>query len=261
MIAFLVAVIGAVLSILWIRRIGMHEELLEIPPEYQPEVLVGLTKVEKHLLRISGKASGELQDKVFNMLGEVQEMASSLRQVPVSDVIHSQFQFVEKIFMKLQILTACLMAFAHGANDVANAIGPLVGSVNILRENALSYATVIPLWALFLGGSGIVIGLATWGWRVILTIGKKITELTPTRGFSAELGAALTVLLASRLGLPISATHTLVGAVLGVGFARGLEAINLTVTRDILASWVVTLPIAAILSSVIFQIVLAIFGS
>jgi len=260
LLALLVAVIGAVLSFLWVRKIGTKDELPEVPPDYQPEVLVGLGKVEKHLLRMSGKASGELQDKVFGMLGEVQEMVSLLRQVPVSDVIHSQFQLVEKIFMKLQILTACLMAFAHGANDVANAIGPLVGSVNILLHGTLSYATEIPLWALFLGGIGIVIGLATWGWRVILTIGKKITELTPTRGFSAELGAALTVLLASRLGLPVSATHTLVGAVLGVGFARGLEAINLTVTRDILASWVITLPISALLAAVIFQIILALFG-
>jgi len=260
LLAVVASMIGAFLSALWVKKVGTEEELLKAPPEYQPEVMTGLGKVEKHLLRISGQASGDMQNKIFDMLGQVQEMSSSLRQVPVSDVIHTQFQLVEKIFMKLQILTACLMAFAHGANDVANAIGPLVGSVNILMTGTLSYATEIPLWALFLGGMGIVIGLATWGWRVIMTIGKKITELTPTRGFSAELGAALTVLLASRLGLPISATHTLVGAVLGVGFARGLEAINLTITRDILASWVVTLPIAAVLSGVIFQGIRMLFG-
>jgi PiT family inorganic phosphate transporter len=260
LICFLISVLGAGISARWVKNIGKEEELPKPPPEYQPEALIGLGKVEKHLLRISGQATGDLQDKVFNLLGEVQELAAGIRKVPVADVIHSQFQHVERIFLKLQILTACLMAFSHGSNDVANAIGPLVGSVNILLEGSLSLSTEIPAWALLLGGVGIVIGLATWGWRVILTIGKKITELTPTRGFSAEFAAALTVLLASRIGLPISATHTLVGAVLGVGLARGLEAINLTVTRDILASWVITLPVSAILSGFFFYIIQAAFG-
>lgn len=173
--------------------------------------------------------------------------------------LHSQYESVERIFSYLQIMTACLMAFAHGSNDVANAIGPLTGSISVLLSGQMSVSADVPNWALALGGFGIVLGLATWGWRVILTIGKKITELTPTRGFAAEFGAAFTVLVASRLGLPISATHTLIGAVLGVGFARGVEAINLAITRDILASWIVTLPIGALLSVGFFHLLRPLF--
>jgi phosphate/sulfate permease len=175
--------------------------------------------------------------------------------------LHEQYAAIERIFSFLQTFTACLMAFAHGSNDVANAIGPLTGSVAVLLSGKMVIDSAVPNWALALGGVGIVIGLATWGWRVILTIGKKITELTPTRGFAAEFAAAFTVLLASRLGLPISATHTLIGAVLGVGFARGVEAINLTITRDILASWVITLPVGALLSVSFFYLLSPLFIS
>ncbi len=153
-----------------------------------------------------------------------------------------------------------MMAFAHGANDVANAIGPLSAAVTILTTGLFAVEAPVPTWALALGGSGIVVGLATWGWRVIETIGKKITELTPSRGFAAEFGAATTIVLASRLGLPISTTHTLVGAVLGVVFARGLEAVNLTTTRDILISWVVTVPNGALIAVALFYPIRAIFG-
>jgi len=159
---------------------------------------------------------------------------------------HGDLATVENMFSYLQVMSACLMAFAHGANDVANAIGPLSAAVNILQTGTLTASTTVPTWALGLGGVGIVIGLATWGWRVIETVGKKITELTPTRGFAAEFGAATTILLASRLGMPISTTHTLVGAVLGVGMARGLEALNLSMIRDIVASWLITIPAGAI---------------
>ena len=125
--------------------------------------------------------------------------------------LREDFQFVERIFGYLQILSACFVAFAHGANDVANAIGPLAAVVSLAQEGAaaITAKTPVPLWILGLGGAGIVIGLATWGWRVIETIGRKITELTPTRGFSAEFAAATTIVLASRLGIPISTTHTL----------------------------------------------------
>ncbi len=142
---------------------------------------------------------------------------------------HSEYLKVEKIFGYLQIMSACMMAFAHGANDVANAIGPCRSSRHLDDRLVCRRRSSARLF-LTLGGIGIVIGLATWGWRVIETIGKKITELTPSRGFAAEFGAATTIVLASSLGMPISTTHTLVGAVLGVGFARGLEAVNLTMT-------------------------------
>ena len=146
------------------------------------------------------------------------------------------------------------MAFAHGANDVANAIGPIAAIFHVLDTGKVAVESVVPPWILFLAAFGIVIGLTTWGWRVIETVGKKITELTPSRGFSAEFGAAMTILVASKLGLPVSTTHTLIGAILGVGLARGIEAINLTVVRDIVASWIITIPAGALLSMLFFQI-------
>ena len=172
---------------------------------------------------------------------------------------NTQYLIVERIFGYLQIVTACLMAFAHGANDVANAIGPLAAAVNILSTGVISAETTVPSWTLCLGGVGIIIGLATWGWRVIETIGKKITELTPSRGFAAEFGAAVTIVLASGLGMPISTTHTLVGSVLGVGLARGMEALNLATMRDIVISWVVTIPVGAFFCVVFFEVLQAIF--
>lgn len=161
---------------------------------------------------------------------------------------------VEKLFVYLQILSACLIAFAHGANDVANAIGPVAAIMQVLKTHSISAHSLIPSWLLALGGGGIVIGLATWGWRVIETIGKKITELTPTRGFAAEFGAAITILLASKVGMPISTTHALVGAVLGVGLTQGIKAINLQMVRGIFISWIVTIPLCAFFSIISFYI-------
>jgi phosphate/sulfate permease len=165
-----------------------------------------------------------------------------------------QRRSIEKTFIFLQILSACLVAFAHGANDVANAIGPVAAILGVLKTHAISSHSQVPTWLLALGGAGIVIGLATWGWRVIETVGSKITELTPTRGFAAELGAAITILFASKLGLPISTTHALVGAVLGVGMVRGLRAINLQTLKEIVISWLVTIPFCAGLSIAMFYL-------
>jgi phosphate/sulfate permease len=167
---------------------------------------------------------------------------------------HEEYLLIEKMFGYLQVVSACLMAFSHGANDVANAIGPLSAAIQVAETGSIKAISAVPVWALALGGAGIVLGLATWGWRVIETIGKKLTELTPTRGFSAEFGAALTILAASRAGLPISTTHTLVGAVVGVALARGLGALNLAVMRDIFLSWVITIPAGALLTVVIYWI-------
>jgi PiT family inorganic phosphate transporter len=154
------------------------------------------------------------------------------------------------------------MAFAHGSNDVANAIGPLAAVVSIVESGGEigSKATLV-WWILPLGGIGIVAGLALFGHRVIKTIGKGITHLTPSRGFAAELAAACTVVIASGAGLPISTTQTLVGAVLGVGMARGIAAINLGVVRNIVVSWVITLPAGAGLSIVFFFMIKGIFAS
>ena len=169
---------------------------------------------------------------------------------------------VEKVFAILMIVTACCMAFAHGSNDVANAIGPLAAVVSIVENGGeISKQASLVWWILPLGGVGIVLGLAIFGRRVMATIGEGITHLTPSRGFAAELAAATTVVLASSTGLPISTTQTLVGAGLGVGMARGIAALNLGVIRNIVISWVVTLPAGALLSICIFYMLKGIFSA
>ena len=171
------------------------------------------------------------------------------------------FDGVEKVFAVLMVFTACAMAFAHGSNDVANAVGPLAAIVSVVESGGeIAAKSSMPWWILLLGGGGIVAGLATLGYKVIETVGRNITELTPSRGFAAELAAATTVVLASGIGLPISTTHTLVGAVLGVGLARGLSAIDLSVVSRILISWVITLPVGAGLSILFFFTLKSIFS-
>ena len=164
------------------------------------------------------------------------------------------FYTVERVFGVLMVVTACGMAFAHGSNDVANAIGPLAAVISVAQNGVISAKSSLPPWVLMIGGGGIVIGLATFGRHVIATVGKKITQLTPSRGFAAELAAATTIVIASGTGMPISTTHTLVGAVLGVGFARGIDAIDLRVVGRVFVSWVVTIPAGAILAIVFFFI-------
>ena len=173
----------------------------------------------------------------------------------------NRFASVERVFGVLMVFTACAMAFAHGSNDVANAVGPLAAIASTVQSGGEIVAkSAVPWWILMVGALGIVLGLATYGWRVILTVGSKITELTPSRGFAAELGASATVVIASGTGLPISTTHTLVGAVLGVGFARGIGALNLRVIGTIFVSWLVTLPAGAGLAILFFFLFKAIFG-
>jgi inorganic phosphate transporter, PiT family len=168
---------------------------------------------------------------------------------------------VEKIFSILMIFTACAMAFAHGSNDVANAIGPVAAVVAITNNpSTIASNAHVPIWILLLGASGIVVGLAMYGHKVIATVGTKITQLTPSKGFSATMAAATTVVIASTTGFPISTTHTLVGGVLGVGLARGIAALNMDVIRGILLSWLVTLPVGAILSIVFFWVLQTSFG-
>ena len=170
------------------------------------------------------------------------------------------FDGVEKVFGVLMVFTACAMAFAHGSNDVANAVGPLAAIVSVVQSGGvIASKSVMPWWILLLGGVGIVSGLAMLGYRVIETVGRNITELTPSRGFAAVLATAATVVLGSGTGLPLSTTHTLVGAVLGVGLARGLSAIDLGVVGRIIISWVVTLPVGAGLSILFFFTLKGIF--
>jgi len=186
-----------------------------------------------------------------------------IQRVQVDANADREFHFasVEKVFTPMMIFTACAMAFAHGSNDVANGVGPLAAVVSIVQSGGeVAQKAALPLWILVLGGVGIVTGLATMGYRVMQTIGTKITALTPSRGYCATLAAAATVVLASRTGLPVSTTHIAVGAVIGVGLARGVGAIDLRVIGGIVVSWVVTLPVGAALSALFFFTLKGMFG-
>ncbi|MDA0691716.1 MAG: inorganic phosphate transporter [Nitrospinae bacterium] len=173
--------------------------------------------------------------------------------------LQTQFVGTEAIFRYLQVITAFYVAFAHGSNDVANAVGPLAAVVSILKEGSVQMKVEMPLWILGMGGACIVLGLLIWGRRVMQTVGKEITEMTPSRGFCAEFGAATVVLICSKLGLPISTTHTLVGSVVGVGLARGLPTLNLSIIKTIFVSWAATIPFTAVFSIIFFKMMLFIF--
>jgi len=185
-----------------------------------------------------------------------------VRRIPVDKKAERKFHFatVERVFALLMVITACSMAFAHGSNDVANAIGPVAAVISVARSGVVGQASPVPIWILVLGGFGLVLGLGTFGRHVIATVGGRITNLTPTRGFSAELAAAFTIVFASGTGMPVSTTHTLVGAVLGVGMARGITAINLGVVGRIFVSWIVTIPAGAALAIVFFYALQLAFG-
>lgn len=186
----------------------------------------------------------------------------AIRRLKLDAAADREFHFtnVEKVFGVLMLVTACAMAFAHGSNDVANAVGPLAAVVSVSQDGNVHDQAPMAMWILLLGGTGIVLGLVTYGHKVIATVGSNITELTPSRGFAATLGAAMTVVLASGTGLPISTTHTLVGGVLGVGMARGIAAINLGVVRTVFMSWVITLPAGALLSIFFFLLLRTLLG-
>lgn len=171
-----------------------------------------------------------------------------------NDKLGEQLEAVERVFVPLVIISSCSVAFAHGANDVANSVGPLAAIVNILKTGVIDTKVPVPLWILALGGTGIVLGLATYGYRVMLTVGTKITEITPSRGVAADIAATATVLACTRLSLPVSTTHTLVGAILGIGLARGLGGVNKRIVSSIFGSWLFTVPAAAIMSAIFFVI-------
>jgi PiT family inorganic phosphate transporter len=224
--------------------------------------LVTIKKGLKHIGLHIGPAEGYLWaiavGIVVAIVGKI--VINRLKIDPKADRdIH--YSNVEKVFAILMVITACCMAFAHGSNDVANAIGPLAAVVSVVEQGGIiSDQASLAWWILPLGGFGIVAGLALFGHRVIATVGRGITHLTPSRGFAAELSAATTVVIASGTGLPISTTQTLVGAVLGVGMARGIGALNLSVVRKIVVSWVITLPAGALFSIIFYYILVSIFS-
>ncbi|MCZ6795673.1 MAG: inorganic phosphate transporter [Planctomycetota bacterium] len=265
-LASILSVGASFASIPLIRRIRVERESEDDPSAQNPMVSEELERLESRVRKLAVVATGDVQDGVETLkkqIAKLKERVSDSASPRGSRWGTPELRTVERIFVYLQILSACAVAFAHGANDVANAVGPLSGVIHVLQKGVVSATTqldpLLGLGILAVGGVGIVLGLATWGRRVIETVGRKITELTPTRGFSAEFGAAVTILLASRFALPVSTTHTLVGAVLGVGLARGVSALNLRVIVDILISWVVTLPAGALLSIVFYYTLKAIF--
>ncbi len=258
-ISILFGVVTYGIAYLLVRRVHFPEMEVRPPFRHLPQTVVSLEKAIKHLQRVHVVSAEDTHDQLGKILHEVKDLSKKMRKESSFSEKTSEYHSVEKMFVALQILTACFVAFAHGANDVANAIGPIAAVLDIVKRGVISEVAPIPSWLLAFGGVGIIIGLATWGWRVIETVGKKITELTPTRGFSAEFGAATTILIASKLGLPISTTHCLVGAVLGVGLAGGIRAINLNMLKDIVLSWVITIPASAGMSIAAFYILKAIF--
>lgn len=251
-IALIVGGIASTIAYLLLRRLALPDPPAPPSSRYLPQTVVSLEKAIKHLQRVHVSSFEQTHAQVGKLLKEVKSLSNQIREEANFSERTSEYRSVEAIFAYLQILSACFIAFAHGANDVANAIGPVAAVLDIIKQGVISAACPIPLWLLAFGGLGIIIGLATWGWRVIETIGKKITELTPTRGFCAEFGAAITILVASKMGLPISTTHCIVGAVLGVGLARGIRALNLGILKEIVLSWVVTIPASGAVSIVIF---------
>ena len=186
-------------------------------------------------------------------------LAQKIPDVPKAE-IHKQLEATENIFKYLQITTAFYIAFAHGSNDVANAVGPLAAVVSVLNTGTVAMKVAMPTWILGLGGGFIVLGLLVWGRRVMETIGKKITEITPSRGFCATFAAATVVLICSKMGLPVSTTHTLVGSVIGVGLARGLPTLNLGIIQEIVMSWLATVPFTALLSAILFKVMVLTLG-
>lgn len=254
------------------RLIFDTENPLEAAKKYVPFYMVfaafmmafvTVTKGLKHVgLHLTSTEGFVLCVAIAVAVGVIGKIAISRLKIDPEADKEMHFNNVERIFGVLMVFTACCMAFAHGSNDVANAIGPLAAVVGIIQSGGQILDKVsLAWWILPLGAIGIVIGLATLGAKVIRTIGENITHLTPSRGFAAEIAAASTVVIASGIGLPISTTQTLVGAVLGVGMARGIAALNLGVIRNIFISWVVTLPVGAGLAIVFFYIIKAIFGA
>ena len=226
--------------------------------------IIALVTIKKGLKHIGMDVNGGMEFVYAAILGAFIAFLGMvlIRRVQFDKSLEARSHFanVEKIFAVLMVFTASAMAFAHGSNDVANAVGPMAAVISIAQSGSIAAKSALPSWVLLVGGIGIVVGLATLGYKVMATVGKNITELTPTRGFSAEIAAATTVVLASYTGIPISTTHTLVGAILGVGLARGIAAIDLRVVGRIFMSWIITLPAGAILSIMFFYILKAIFS-
>ncbi|MBW1938680.1 MAG: inorganic phosphate transporter, partial [Deltaproteobacteria bacterium] len=180
------------------------------------------------------------------------ELGPNLQGFSPAECFFAQLQILTSCY--IAILTSCYIAFAHGANDVANAVGPLAAIFSVIKTKSVVLQVEVPFWMLLIGGIAVGGGLYIFGTRVLETIGKKITEITPIRGFCAQFGAATTILMCSRLGLPVSTTHVLVGSVVGVGLMRGIGALDLRILKNIGFSWIVTLPITMVMAMLIYKV-------
>ena len=259
LIAMGVGIVAAIVTAVLVRRIESPTDEDSMSYHRMQYLADSLTKAKKHLRRVKDVSDSSVQEEIEQLIDRTEALTTTIdREKGPTDT--PSLNKVEKIFIYLQILSACFVAFAHGSNDVANAIGPLSAVLQTIADGKVALESAVSPEVLALGGLGIVIGLATWGWRVMETVGRRITELTPSRGFTAEFAAATTIVLATKLGLPISTTHTLVGAVVGVGLARGMGALNLNTVRDIVISWVITVPAGAIFAMIFYKILMAFFG-
>ncbi len=259
LIAMGVGIVSAIVTAVLVRRIESPTDDDSMSYHRMQYLANSLAKAKQHLRRVKDVSDPSVQEEIEQLIDRTEALTTTMdRKKGPTDT--PSLNKVEKIFIYLQILSACFVAFAHGSNDVANAIGPLSAVLQTIAEGKVALESAVSPEVLALGGLGIVIGLATWGWRVMETVGRRITELTPSRGFTAEFAAATTIVLATKLGLPISTTHTLVGAVVGVGLARGMGALNLNTVRDIAISWVITVPAGAIFAMIFYKILMAFFG-
>lgn len=253
-VAIVMIVATAALSLFVFLRRYIASRLIaveQLPQEQRPQVDAGFSSAIQHLEEIKKHAHSEQIALIERRISELRSLGNQVAK----STHHEEVREVEKVFSYFQVISACFMAFSHGANDVSNAVGPLAAALR-----AIELSKDIPMSALLvLGATGIVAGLAIWGWKVIETVGKKITALTPSRGFSAEFSCACTVLFCAQLGLPVSTTHTLVGAILGVGLAKGLSSLNLRTMRDIAVSWAVTIPAGAFFSWALFHLIAVVF--
>ncbi len=265
-IAMLVGGLAAVFGWILVGRADPapedHEALADADQERRQAELTGA--LERALEALKGAQETPLQetnhDKIHSAAEVVEGLVAEMRdKTPVRprDTERS-YRFVERVFASLQVVSACCVAFAQGSNDVGNAIGPFASLVNIIQTRTIADQVPVPLWTLLLGGVFIAIGIATWGPRVMKTIGEGITHLTPTRGFSAEFATAITVVGASRLGLPVSTTHVIVGAVMGVGLSRGVRSVDWRTLRRMATMWMVQVPAAACIAGLLFILLRAI---
>ncbi|MCC7145392.1 MAG: inorganic phosphate transporter [Phycisphaeraceae bacterium] len=258
-IALLISLLAAAVARHYVRRIRTSPA--DLAAFHQAYLARNLDKARQIFSQVELFTQGSAKDHAARLLTDVTQLRQAALPTSAPAALTDHCAPVETIFSHLLIFCACFVSFSHGAHNVANAAGPLASALHILRSGQVTPTTLIPPWALALGGLGIVVGLATWGWRVVETVGRRITVLTPTRAFCAQFAAAATIVLAYKLNWFISSTHTVVGAIVGAGLARGFAALHFNMTRDILVSWMVTLPACTGLSIFFFYALRAMFMS